>query len=342
MSNKILLINMKLLLVLVSVIFTHAYGNVQENEDTFPDTLLVRLAKEKRVKSIKEIDVQNTKQYLLQTRWFNDLGLEVITQNEGNKHTYVQIYNKERIVKQIIYSTINLADTAKANDIYIHWFDSLGQSVKTEQVINDTLQLVTSNTHSYNNNVSYIKEIDHLYGRGISEIKITFTDSLRIISYIDYNSDTLIEKQRSYYNKYNKFKQLTEEGELNYEKGFEELIDNFKGDQNNLLAFFMFAKDSLAKLELSGLIKPKFIPEKKYFYTNGKLTLIEEEPLIKKHYSYNAFGLPKEVLIKSNDKTGELLSKTVYLYNEKNLPIEVRVYDNTNKIRSKRLYTYTY
>jgi len=342
MSNKILLINKKLFLVLVSVIFTHAYGNAQENEDTFPDTLLVKLAKEKRVKSIKEIDVQNTKQYLLQTRWFNDLGLEVITQNEGNKHTYVQIYNRERVVKRIIYSTINLADTAKANDIYIHWFDSLGQSVKTEQVINDTLQLVTSNTYSYNNNISYIKEIDHLYGRGISEIKITFTDSLRIISYIDYNSDTLIEKQRSYYSKYNKFKQLIEEGEINLEEGFGEFIDNFKGDQNNLLAFFMFAKDSLAKLELSGLIKPKFITEKKYFYTNGKLTLIEEEPLIKKHFSYNVFGLPKEVLIKSNDKTGELLSKTVYLYNEKNLPTEVSVYDNANKITSRRLYTYTF
>lgn len=342
MSNKIFSISKKLFLVVVSIIFIHACCNAQESDDTYPDTLLVKLAKEKRVKSIKEIDVQNTKQYLLQTRWFNDLGLEVITQNESNKHTYVQVYNRKRVVKRIIYSTINLTDTAKANDIYIHWFDSLGQSVKTEQVINDTLILVTSNTHSYKNNISYIKEIDHLYGRGISEIKITFTDSLRIISYIDYNSDTLIEKQSSYYRKYNKSKQLIEEGKLNYEKGFEEFIDNFKGDQNNLLAFFMFAKDSLARLELSGLIKPQFITDKKYFYTNGKLTLIEEEPLIKKYYSYNALGLPKEVLIKSTDGTGELLSKILYLYNEKNLPTEVRVYDNTNKITSKRLYTYTY
>ncbi|MFA9213268.1 MAG: hypothetical protein ACEQSR_05405 [Candidatus Methylacidiphilales bacterium] len=342
MNDKIFSFNKKLFWVLVSVILTHAYCIAQDSEDTFPDTLLVKLAKEKHVKSIKEIDVQNTKQYLLQTRWFNDLGLEVITQNEGNKHTYVQIYNKESVVKRIIYSTINLADTAKANDIYIHWFDSLGQSVKTEQVINDTLLLVTSNTYTYKDNISYTKEIDHLYGRGISEIKITFTDNFRIISYIDYNSDTLIEKQRSYYSKYNQLNQLTEQGKLNYEKGFEEFIDNFKGDQNNLLAFFMFAKDSLARLELSGLIKPQFITDKKYFYTNGKLTLIEEEPLIKKYYSYNAFGLPKEVLIKSYDKTGELLSKILYLYNEKNLPIEVRVYDNTNKITSKRLYTYTF
>lgn len=201
---------------------------------------------------------------------------------------------------------------------------------------------MTSNTYTYKDNISYIKEIDHLYGRGISEIKITFTDSLRIISYIDYNSDTLIEKQKSYYSKYNQLNQLTEQGELNFEEGFGEFIDNFKGDQNNLLAFFMFAKDSLAKLELSGLIKPKFIAEKKYFYTNGKLTLIEEEPLIKKYYSYNALGLPKDVLIKSNDETQELLSKTVYLYNEKNLPIEVNLYNGENKITSKRIYKYTF
>lgn len=339
MNDKILSINKKLFWVLVSVIFIPAYGIAQDSESSFIDTYLLKLIKEKHVKSVKEIEVRDSTEKVLKTRWFNESGLETITQ-VSNYETQVNYYNNGKIKKQITYSTASLADTSNAKYIISNLYDSLGQIINRKYFTDGKIETAKSTNYCVND-TCYFTENFYENEKLISGIRTVKSKKLKITNEISYRKNNIIKEITSYYSKYDELGQPMEDGDLLYDDGIKEFIDNYPGNKNTKAYFVFMNQDSLNKMILSGIIKPTFFPEIIYSYVENKLVSEENElRYYKMKIIYNNSGLPIEVSQKHLDE--ELNTKTLYLYDENSLPKEVQVYNSQNKIISKRIFKYTF
>ncbi len=339
MNDKIFSISKKLFCVLVSFIFIPVYSIAQDSESSFIDAYLLKLIKEKHVKSVKEIEVKDSTEKVLKTRWFNESGLETITQI-SNYETQVNYYNNGKITKQITYSTVSLADTSNAKHVISNLYNSLGQIINRKYFIDGKLENSKSTNYCIND-TCYFTENFYENEKIISGTRTVQSKKLKITNEIRYHKNNLIKEITSYYSKYNELGQPTEDGDLLYDDGIKEFIDNYPGNKNTKAYFVFMNQDSLNKMILSGIIKPTFFPKVIYSYVENKLVSVEDElNYYKMQIVYDNFGLPKEVSQKHLDE--ELNTKTLYLYDENNLPKEVQVYNSQNKIISKRLFKYTF
>jgi hypothetical protein len=93
-------------------------------------------------------------------------------------------------------------------------------------------------------------------------------------------------------------------------------------------------------------LTPRYICKKKYQYTNQLLDSIQEGVFTAKHITYNSHNLPIEVSCRFGveaDKSEEnSCGKTMYLYNDINLPTTVIVYHGDGKLQSKITYKYCF
>jgi len=339
MNYKHLSISKKLFFVLVNVISLNSFCVAQESDNAYTETLLLKLVKEKHVKSVKEIEDKDSTEKVLKARWFNESGLETITQI-SNYETQVNYYNNGKITKQISYSTVNLADTSSAKHIIYKLYNSLGQIINRKYFIDRKLENSKSTNYCIND-TCYFTENFYENEKIISGTRTVQSKKLKITNEIRYNKNNLIKEITSYYSKYDELGQPIEDGDLLYDDGIKEFIDNYPGNKNTKAYFVFMNQDSLNKMILSGIIKPTFFPKVIYSYVENKLVSVNDElNYFKMQIVYDNFGLPKEVSQKHLDE--ELNTKTLYLYDENNLPKEVQVYNSQNKIISKRLFKYTF
>lgn len=309
----------------------------QESEQFYPDTILLRLIKEKHVRQVDIIEATDEDR-ILQTKYYNDNGDEILLKNFQNGYSYFQQFEKGKLRKKLIYSTIEIKDTSNAPDKYIHWFDELGNLQQEDNIMNGKLFQTTEHKISFSGDTCLLTEQNKSKGRH-SSIRVITRGNTEWIDYISYNNYERISAVKSFYRMYNSHHQLIEEGNRYYD----DTLEAYLIEKKFHLAEF-FNNDTLFRIILSGKLKPRYIWQKKYHYTNQLLDSIEEDVLTLKYITYNSHNLPIEVSCRfeaEEDKNEEAsCGKTIYLYNDKDLPTTVIVYYGDGKEQSRISYKY--
>ena len=308
----------------------------QDADQLYPDTLLQRLIREKHVKQVDIIDAIG-KEHLLQTSYYNANGDEILLKNFQNGYSYVKQFEKGKLRKTLIYSTIEIKDTFNAQDKYIHWFDELGNLTREDNIINGKLFQTTEHTVEFSGDTCLLTErkSDGRY----SSIRIITSGSKELIDYISYDSHKRITDVKSYYRLINKEHQLIEEGERNYEDSLGAYLM-----AKNFDPIHFFNKDTIYHIVLSGKLTPSYNWQKKYHYSNQRLDSIEENNQTLKYISYNSIHLPDEVncMYFIDDGNKGNCGKIKYTYNELFLPNQVLQYNAEGILISKIVYKYSF
>lgn len=326
---------LKYIILLLMILIT-SLSFAQESEQLYPDTLLLRLIKEKKVKQVDIIDATN-KGRTLQTTHYNANGDEVLLMNFQNGYSYFQPFEGGKLRKKLIYSTLDTKDTLNAEDKYIHWFDELGNLTREDNIMYGKLFQTTEHTVKCSGDTCLLTErkSDGRY----SSIRVIKNGKMEWIDYISYNKYEQISEVKSFYRMYNSHYQLIEEGNRFYDDTLEAYLIEKKFHLAEL-----FNNDTLSRIILSGKLKPRYICKKKYQYTNQLLDSIQEGVFTVKHITYNSHNLPIEVscrFVAEEYKNEEAsCGKTIYLYNDINLPTTVIVYHGDGKEQSRISYKY--
>ena len=308
----------------------------QENEQLYPDTLLLRLIKDKHVKQVDIIDATG-KERIIQSTNYNANGDEILLKNFQNGYSYFQLYEKGKGRKKLIYSTTDIEDTLNTQDKYIHWFDELGNLTQEDNIMNGKLFQTTVHTVKYSGDTCLLTE--RKSDGHISSIRVIKNGNMEWVDYISYNDNERISNVKSHYQMYNSHCQLIEEGNRFYDDTLEAYLIEKKFHLAEL-----FNNDTLYRIVLSGKLKPRYIWQKKYHYANQLLDSIQEGVFTVKHITYNSHNLPIEVncMYSIDDGNKGDCGKIKYTYNELFLPTQVLQYNAEGILISKIVYKYSF